>query len=114
MSDDDVALSVRASKRYGEREALRDARLTVRAGTVHAVVGENGAGKSTLLKIVYGVVRADGGELSVGGARVDLARHGVVAAQAMGIGMVHQHGMLVPTLTLAENAALGHEPMVAG
>lgn len=110
----DVALSVRASKRYGEREALRDAHLVVRAGTVHAVVGENGAGKSTLLKIVYGMVRADGGELSLGGARIDLAKHGVVAAQAMGVGMVHQHGMLVPTLTLAENAALGHEPRKVG
>ncbi|MBZ0234388.1 MAG: ATP-binding cassette domain-containing protein, partial [Deltaproteobacteria bacterium] len=72
--------------------ALRDGRLAVRAGTVHAVVGENGAGKSTLLKVVYGLVRADAGELTLGGTRVDLARHGVAAAQALGVGMVHQHG----------------------
>ena len=103
------ALSIRASKRFGELDALRDAHLVVAPGTVHAVVGENGAGKSTLLKIACGVLRADRGELALGGTRCDLARHTVKAAQALGVGMVHQHGMLVPTLTLAENAALGHE-----
>ncbi|MBE7448357.1 MAG: ATP-binding cassette domain-containing protein [Kofleriaceae bacterium] len=102
------ALVVRASKRFGERVALRDARLEVAPGTVHAVVGENGAGKSTLLRVVYGLCRADAGQLELG-APCDLARHDVARAQALGVGMVHQHGMLVPTLTLAENAALGHE-----
>ena len=110
----ELVLAVRASKRYGDCVALRDARLEVKGGTVHAVVGENGAGKSTLLKVVYGLVRADAGELTLGGDRVDLARHGVVAAQAKGVGMVHQHGMLVPTLSLAENAALGHERLRHG
>ena len=108
-----TALRVRASKRYGDVAALTDATLEVAAGTVHAVVGENGAGKSTLLKVVYGLVRADAGELVIG-ERCDLARHDVAAAQARGVGMVHQHGMLVPTLTLAENAALGHERTRAG
>ncbi|HUQ01054.1 MAG TPA: ATP-binding cassette domain-containing protein [Kofleriaceae bacterium] len=109
-----IALEVRASKRYGDCVALADAHLIVRAGTVHAVVGENGAGKSTLLKVVYGLVRPDRGTLALDGRSIDLARHGVVAAQAMGVGMVHQHGMLVPTLTFAENAALGHEPTSVG
>ncbi|MEZ4399837.1 MAG: ATP-binding cassette domain-containing protein [Kofleriaceae bacterium] len=107
-------LRVRASRRFGERVALADASLEVAAGSVHAVVGENGAGKSTLMKIVYGLVRADHGELEIGGQPLPLAHHSVAQAQALGVGMVHQHGMLVPTLTLAENAALGHEPGRAG
>ena len=104
------ALRVRASRRFGDCVALADAALEVAAGTVHALCGENGAGKSTLMRVVYGLERADAGVLELG-ERVDLARHDVAGAQARGVGMVHQHGMLVPTLTLADNAALGHEPV---
>ncbi|MBK9037341.1 MAG: ATP-binding cassette domain-containing protein [Myxococcales bacterium] len=113
MTAPTIALRVRASRRFGACVALADGQLEVEAGTVHALVGENGAGKSTLMRIVYGLERADGGELELG-ERVELARHSVARAQALGVGMVHQHGMLVPTLTLAENAALGHEPMRGG
>ena len=107
------ALRVRASRRFGDCVALADAALEVAAGTVHALCGENGAGKSTLMRVVYGLERADAGSLELGD-RVELARHDVVGAQARGVGMVHQHGMLVPTLTLADNAALGHEPVRGG
>ena len=107
------ALRVRARRRFGDCVALSDAALEVAAGTVHALVGENGAGKSTLMRVVYGLTRADEGSLELG-ERVDLARHSVAGAQARGVGMVHQHGMLVPTLTLAENAVLGREPLRAG
>ncbi len=107
------ALRVRASVRFGDCVALADGTLEVAAGSVHALVGENGAGKSTLMRIVYGLTRADGGSLELGEA-IDLAHHSVAAAQARGVGMVHQHGMLVPTLTLAENAVLGREPLRHG
>lgn len=103
------AVRVRASRRFGAVAALTDAQLTVGAGTVHALVGENGAGKSTLMRVVYGLVRADAGELELG-EPIDLARHGVAGAQRRGVGMVHQHGMLVPSLSLVDNAMLGREP----
>ncbi|HVV85209.1 MAG TPA: ATP-binding cassette domain-containing protein, partial [Kofleriaceae bacterium] len=105
---DDVALAVTAWKRFGDVVALDGAQVRIARGTVHALCGENGAGKSTLMRIAYGLLAADRGTLELDGAR-PLARHHVHAAQAAGVGMVHQHGMLVPTLTLAENAALGHE-----
>jgi len=107
------ALRVRATRQIGDCLAVAGASLEVAAGTVHALVGENGAGKSTLMRIVYGLTRADSGLLELG-APVDLAHHSVAGAQALGVGMVHQHGMLVPTLTLAENAVLGREPMHHG
>ncbi len=104
-----IAMRVRASLRYGDCVALTDGALEVAAGSIHALVGENGAGKSTLMRVVYGLTRPDRGELELG-ERIELARHSVAAAQALGVGMVHQHGMLVPTLSLADNAALGREP----
>ncbi len=107
------AVEVTARKRIGDCVALAGAHLRVEVGTIHALCGENGAGKSTLMRVVYGLTRADAGQLELGGP-IDLAHHGVAAARARGVGMVHQHGMLVPTLTLAENAALGREPMRAG
>jgi ABC-type uncharacterized transport system ATPase subunit len=105
----EAAVAIRASKRFGAVAALTDAQLTVARGTVHALVGENGAGKSTLARVIYGLVRADGGTLRLG-EPIDLARHDVAGAQRRGVGMVHQHGMLVPTLSLVDNAMLGHEP----
>jgi len=95
------------TKRYGQLYANRDVSLSVRAQTIHAVVGENGAGKSTLMKIAYGHVRADAGHIAIKGQRV--ARHSVAQAIARGVGMVHQHFMLVGSLTVAENVILGRE-----
>ena len=92
-------------KDFPGQRALDDVSLTVRAGDIHALLGENGAGKSTLIKIVTGVYRADGGEILVGGRPVQFTRpHD---AQAAGIAVVHQHGNLVPNLSVQENLALG-------
>lgn len=97
------------TKRYPGVTANRNASLTAAAGEVHAVVGENGAGKSTLMKILYGVVTPDEGEIEVLGRR--LHRHSPADAIRAGIGMVFQHFMLVPPLTVAENIVLGMEPV---
>jgi len=89
-----------------------DINLTVLPGEIHAVVGENGAGKSTLMKILYGMLRPDGGEISVNG-RVAHFRSPKDAI-GTGIGMVHQHFMLATNLTVLENVVLGSEPAHAG
>lgn len=81
--------------------------FTLAPGEIHALLGENGAGKSTLMHILYGLLRPDAGEIAVQGERVQLTSPRV--AMAHGIGMVHQHFMLVPTLTVAENIMLGQE-----
>src|SRR5438046_10300687 len=80
----------------------------VRRGGVHALLGENGAGKSTLMNILYGLYKPDGGEIRLEGKRVSFssAREAIQA----GIGMVHQHFMLIPVMTVAENIVLGVEP----
>ncbi len=77
----------------------------VRAGEVHALLGENGAGKSTLMKILYGLYHPNAGEIFLNGTKADI--RSPADAIALGIGMIHQHFMLVPTLTVAENVALG-------
>ena len=82
--------------------------LTVRPGTVHAIVGENGAGKSTLMKTLYGAHRPDEGTITVNGETVDF--HSPKDAIAAGIGMVFQHFMLAANLTVWENVVLGQEP----
>ena len=96
------------TKRYPGVVANRDVDLVVEPGEIHALVGENGAGKSTLMNILYGLVTADEGEVLVDGQ----AQHfdGPGDAIAAGIGMVHQHFMLVPVFTVAENVVLGVEP----
>jgi simple sugar transport system ATP-binding protein len=95
-------------KRFGEVVANRDVSLSVGRGEIHAVIGENGAGKSTLMRALYGLSPPDEGEVRFGGERV--ASPSVDEAIRRGIGMVHQHFMLVPTLTVAENVVLGREP----
>jgi simple sugar transport system ATP-binding protein len=89
--------------------ANRDIDITVRQGTVHAVVGENGAGKSTLMKILYGMQRPDEGSIAVDGVPAEL--HSPADAIARGIGMVHQHFMLADNFTVLENVVLGAEKL---
>ena len=79
--------------------------LTVLPGQVHTLLGENGAGKSTLMKILYGLYTPDEGTIELNGAPVTITSPADAIRQ--GIGMIHQHFMLVPTLTVAENVALG-------
>src|ERR1043165_1416287 len=95
------------TKTFGEVVANNDVSITVHKGTIHAIVGENGAGKSTIMRIAYGFYNADSGEIFVEGNRVDI--RGPHDAIALGIGMVHQHVMLVDTMTVAENIILGAE-----
>lgn len=96
------------SKKFGEFYANKGISLTVQEGTVHAIVGENGAGKSTLMKVLYGMYVPDEGELYVRGQQVRFTSPN--DAIRLGLGMVHQHFMLVPTLTVLENTILGDEP----
>ncbi|MCC6927569.1 MAG: ABC transporter ATP-binding protein [Gemmatimonadaceae bacterium] len=103
-----VALrAIGVAKRFGEVRANRDATLTVQRGEIHALVGENGAGKSTLMRILAGMYPPDGGRVEVNGK--DVTGWSTREAIAAGVGMVHQHFMLVPTLTVAENLVLGQE-----
>jgi len=93
------------SKRYGDVQALTRASLAVRPGTVHALLGENGAGKTTLMRIAFGLARADSGAMRWAGGPVSfLSPRDALAA---GLAMVQQHFSLVPSLTVAENVALG-------
>ena len=94
-------------KRFGDLQALKAVDLTVREGDIHALVGENGAGKSTLMNILYGLYHADAGSIRYRGREVHIT--GPRGAIALGIGMIHQHFMLVPPLTVAENVVLGDE-----
>ena len=96
------------NKRFGAVAANADVELRVAPGTVHGIVGENGAGKSTLMSILYGFYQADTGTVDVAGRRVTIRNADDAIAQ--GIGMVHQHFMLVDTLTALENVMLGAEP----
>ncbi len=96
------------TKTFGSVLANDHVNIKVEAGTIHAIVGENGAGKSTAMRIAYGFYKADSGEILVEGqAREVNSPHDAIA---LGIGMVHQHFMLVETMTVAENIVLGAEP----
>ena len=94
-------------KSFGPVRANRDIHLKVRKGSIHGIVGENGAGKSTLMSILYGFYHADAGEIRINGNPVTLASSQEAIAQ--GIGMVHQHFMLVQNFTVLENVILGAE-----
>jgi len=95
------------TKRFGSLTANDSIDLAVGNGEIHAILGENGAGKSTLMNIVYGLLSPDEGSISVDGKVVDI--NSPLDALAAGIGMVHQHFMLIPVFTVAENIVLGHE-----
>jgi len=95
------------TKRFGALVANDSIDLAVADGEIHAILGENGAGKSTLMNIVYGLLAPDEGTISVGGKVITI--NSPLDALAAGIGMVHQHFMLIPVFTVAENIVLGHE-----
>ena len=106
--DQPLAIELRKiSKRFGLVQANKDIDLKVERGTIHGIVGENGAGKSTLMSILYGFYQADNGEILINGkpARIKSSRDAISA----GIGMVHQHFMLVDTFSVLENVILGAE-----
>ena len=96
------------TKRFGSLVANDNIDLVVEPGEIHCLLGENGAGKSTLMNVLYGLYSADEGEVLLDDEVVHFAGPG--DAMAAGIGMVHQHFMLVPVFTVAENVMLGHEP----
>ena len=96
------------TKTYPGVVANKDVSLSVQEGEIRAIVGENGAGKTTLMSILYGLEKPDTGTIQVRGKEVKLPS--ARAAIAEGIGMVHQHFMLVPSYTLAQNIVLGVEP----
>ncbi len=96
------------TKRYPGVVASDDVSFDLRKGEVHALLGENGAGKSTLMNVLYGLTKPDEGEISVRGMAVEITSP--ADAIALGIGMVHQHFMLVPVMTVAENIVLAVEP----
>jgi simple sugar transport system ATP-binding protein len=95
------------TKRFGALTANDSINLRVESGEIHAILGENGAGKSTLMNIVYGLLSPDEGTISVDDKVIDI--QSPLDALAAGIGMVHQHFMLIPVFTVAENIVLGHE-----
>jgi ABC-type uncharacterized transport system ATPase subunit len=99
-------------KSFGAIRANRGASLEVLPGEIHALVGENGAGKSTLMRILGGLMKPDSGRVEVNGR--DVTGWSTNDAIAAGIGVVHQHFMLVPTLSVAENLVLGCEPKTRG
>jgi simple sugar transport system ATP-binding protein len=100
------------TKRFGSLVANDHIDLTVESGEIHCLLGENGAGKSTLMNVLYGLYRADDGVILLD----DVVQHfhGPGDAMRAGIGMVHQHFMLIPVFTVAENVMLGHESTRAG
>jgi general nucleoside transport system ATP-binding protein len=100
------------TKSFGQLVANDGVSLTVEEGEIHGLLGENGAGKTTLMNVLFGMVRADHGEIRIGGQPVKINDPG--DAVRAGIGMVHQHFMLVPVFTVAENVVLGSEPTRAG
>jgi ABC-type uncharacterized transport system ATPase subunit len=109
VAADDLVLEMKGiRKEFPGLVANDDVDLDIRRGEVHALLGENGAGKSTLMNILYGLYRRDGGEILLRGKPVDFgsARDSIDS----GIGMVHQHFMLIPVMTVAENIVLGKEP----
>jgi len=100
------------TKQFGAFKANDNINLDVRKGEIHALLGENGAGKSTLMNMLSGLLEPTSGEIILNGQAVDISSP--TKATQLGIGMVHQHFMLVEAFTVAENIVLGSEPMKAG
>ncbi len=100
------------TKKFGSFTANDQIDLVFETGEIHALLGENGAGKSTLMNVIYGLYDADGGDMLIDDQPINFAGPG--DAMAAGIGMVHQHFMLVPVFTVAENVILGFEPTGKG
>jgi simple sugar transport system ATP-binding protein len=100
------------TKKFGTLVANDSIDLVVESGEIHSLLGENGAGKSTLMNVLYGLYKADAGQILLDGKPVEFSGPG--DAMAAGIGMVHQHFMLIPVFSVAENVALGHEPTKRG
>ena len=100
------------TKKFGALIANDSINLKVNNNEILAILGENGAGKSTLMNVVYGLLPADSGEILIDGKKVEI--NSPADALAVGIGMVHQHFMLVPVFTVAENIILGHEQSQRG
>lgn len=100
------------TKRFGSFIANDAINLTIESGEIHSLLGENGAGKSTLMNVLFGLYEPDVGEVLLNDEPVKFSGPG--DAMAAGIGMVHQHFMLIPVFTVAENVMLGHEPTHAG
>ncbi|MCX7360713.1 MAG: ATP-binding cassette domain-containing protein, partial [Alphaproteobacteria bacterium] len=100
-------------KSFGTVRAVKGVSLRIESGTITGIVGENGAGKSTLMSILYGLYHADAGEICIDGKTVRI--EGPRDAIARGIGMVHQHFMLIDSFTVLENLVLGAEggPLLA-
>ena len=96
------------TKRFGSLTANDHISLKVEPGQIHSLLGENGAGKSTLMNVLFGLLHPDEGEILIDGEVVRISDSG--DAVRRGIGMVHQHFMLVPVFTVAENVVLGFEP----
>ena len=110
MTQETAAVELRGiGKRFPGVIANHDVNLTIRPGTVHALIGENGAGKSTLMKILYGVQKPDEGTISIGGNEIVLKSP--TDAIDAGVGMVFQHFMLADNLTVLENMVLGAEKL---
>ncbi len=97
------------TKQYPLVRAVDHADFCIRKGEIHSLLGENGAGKSTLMKILYGMTRPDEGEIWINGKKA-VIKNPYQAIQ-LGIGMVHQHFMLAPVMTVTENIVVGHEPV---
>src|SRR5215208_5770189 len=113
MEDTNVILDAKGiTKKFPGVLANDHVDFDLRKGKIHALLGENGAGKSTLMNILYGLYKADEGEIRTNGKPVTFGS--AKDAIDRGIGMVHQHFMLIPVMTVAENIVLATEPTTAG
>ena len=113
MSNQPILVMENITKVYGNGfVANKDVNFSVQTGEIHALVGENGAGKSTLMKILFGEEKADFGRILLRGEELHLSNP--MSAIRQGIGMVHQHFMLAPSLTVVENIIMGMEPQKFG
>ncbi|MFV0288951.1 MAG: ATP-binding cassette domain-containing protein, partial [Mycoplasmatales bacterium] len=102
----------KVTKKFGKFKANDNVNLEVKQGEIHAILGENGAGKSTLMNSLFGLYEIDEGQISING-QVEIITS-PIKAQQLGIGMVHQHFMLVKTFSVLQNIILGNEPTKLG